>query len=588
MIRRFVHLVNRFIAVTGSDGLVQALRQTKDIFIQGALAKHQLTQTASRRGGKSLVSDFRISVLMPVYNTPADVLDAAIMSVVRQTYSGWELCICDDSSTSADTLQILERYRGADSRIKITRSTNNLHIARATNLAAEFATGDFVAFLDHDDTLESDAIETMVRAIEETPEADVLYSDEDKIEPNGTLSEPYLKPDWSPEHLLSVMYLLHFLVVRKSLFLEVGGLRHEFTGAQDYDLALRATDKARRVVHVPHVLYHWRKIPGSAAATIDAKPEALINAKRAVTDFVKNRHTDAEVSDGLFEGSFRVKWPVDANRRVTLLMLSAGQSREIDGRGRVMLVEHAVKSIVERSSFTNYKIIVVHGGNLPADVIEYFSKIGVQLAEYQFEGKFNYPDKLNFALQFVKTDDVILLNDDLEVVTNDWIEALLAFSRQPDIGAVGARLLYPNNRNQHAGVVLGVNGLSTHIFHNQPANQVGYCGFTHVIRNYSAVTGAVLATRMGVIRQVGALNPKLRVDYNDIDFCLRVREAGYRIVYTPHATLYHFEGSSLVRHAVDPADQAEFLARWGEVLENDPYYNPQLPRNRTDCAVTQW
>ncbi len=519
-----------------------------------------------------------VSILMPVYNTPPEILEEAIESVLQQTIPNWELCICDDCSTSAATTEVLEKFRGVDSRIKITRTPRNLHIAKTTNLAAEFATGPFVGFLDHDDTLEPTAIEAVMHAIASNPEADVLYTDEDKIEPNGDFSDPYLKPAWSPEHLQSVMYLLHFLVVRKSLFLTLGGVRDEYTGAQDYDLALRATDLARKVVHIPQILYHWRKIPGSAAAEVNAKPDALINAARAINDFVTSKDQGAKATDGLFPGSFRVNWSVDKTRPVTLLMLTNSSRRDVEGRGNILLVEHAVNSIIKQSTFPNYRIVVLDNGNMPKDVQKRFKAAGVKVEFYHFHGRFNYPKKINHAMNFVNTEDVILLNDDLEVITPDWIEAMLSFSRQPGVGGVGGMLLYPNGRIQHAGVALGINGISTHVFHNLPANQVAYCGYSHLARNYSAVTGAVFATRKSLFKQLKGYDVSMGTDYNDIDFCLRLRASGYRIVYTPYARLFHFEGSTLARHEPDPADQANFIKRWGSAVATDPYFNARTPR----------
>jgi O-antigen biosynthesis protein len=533
-------------------------------------------------------SDIRISIVMPVFNTPPDILEEAIRSVQDQTYANWELCVCDDCSDAAATLKVLRQYKGIDPRLKITRSPRNLHIAGATNLAAEFATGHFVAFLDHDDTLAPDALACVAQAISEHPNADVLYTDEDKIEPDGSLSEPYLKPDWSPEHLLSVMYILHLLVVRKSLFLALGGMRSAFTGAQDYDLALRATAQARDVVHVPRVLYHWRKVPGSAAAVVDAKPDALANARAAVRDFVRSKADQAEVEDGLFAGSYRVKWPVDPAVPVTLLMLTGCRSRRVEGRGNILLVKHAIDSIVEKSTFENYRIVLLVNSGLPTHTRRNFEDIGIRIEDYPNEQPFNYSRMLNRGFQMVETEDVIVLNDDIEIISADWIEALLSFSRQPKVGIVGARLLYPDDRIQHAGVVLGVNGASAHIFHGTHVNDVSYCGFSHIIRNYSAVTGAVMATRMSVVREVGSFDEALSTDYNDIDFCLRLRASGYRIVYTPHATLYHFERSSLKRAEPAPADQSLFVSRWSDVVEADPYYHPLLPRDRLDCVTTVW
>lgn len=523
---------------------------------------------------------------MPVYNTPPDVLEAAIRSVLCQTYANWELCICDDASTSPQTHRSLEKFKGFDHRIKILKASVNLGIAEATNAAAELATGDFVAFLDHDDTIDPDAIAQIVMAIHANPDADVLYTDEDKIEPNGSYSEPYMKPDWSPEHLMSVMYLLHMFVLRKSLFLDLGGVRSAYSGAQDYDLALRAATRARRVVHIPRVLYHWRKIEGSAAAALEAKPQALVNAGAALADFVKPY--DATVEGGLFAGSFRVRWPINNERPVTLLILTNSRFRDIEGRGRILLVENFIHSILAKTTYPSIRILVVDDGKMPPDVRSDLIARGVVVRQYPLEGAFNFPHKLNYSLTLVETEDVIILNDDLEVISPDWVEALLEQSRRPEIGAAGARLLFASGSVQHAGVVLGVQGAASHIFHHWPGDHIAYCGFSHIVRNYSAVTAAVLATRLGVIREVGGFDEGFAIDYNDIDFCLKVRKAGYRVVYTPFAELYHFEASSLTRNAPNEADAQSFRARWASEIDADPHYSPHLPRDRNDCALDIW
>ncbi|TXN40721.1 glycosyltransferase, partial [Methylobacterium sp. WL30] len=530
----------------------------------------------------------RISFLVPVYNTPPDVLEATIRSVLEQTSPDWELCLYDDASPNPEVGDVLEDYRGSDARIKIVRARENRHIARATNAAAEFATGQFVGFLDHDDALAPHAVATMLAAIIKNPDADLLYTDEDKLEPDGRRSESYFKPDWSPEHLQSVMYVMHLTVMRKHLFFALGGLRHAYTGAQDYDLALRATAAARAIVHVPGVLYHWRKIPGSAAAVVDAKPQALVNAQAAIADFVRTQDPAARVEEGLFQGSFRVIWPLHPERRVTLLILTNCAAKTVEGRGEIVLVHHAVASIRARSTWTNYEIVVVDNGNMSDELQVEMKAQGVRLESHEFEPPFNFSRKMNFALSKVRTEDVILLNDDIEVIAPDWIEALIGFTGRPGVGAVGARLLYPNGRVQHQGVVFGVMGNSTHIFHNLVDEDIGYNGYTHLIRNYSAVTGAVLATRMSLVREVGGFDEALAIDYNDLDFCLRLGQVGYRIVYTPFAKLYHFEGSSLPRTAVSSPDEAAFTARWAHVIAADPFYNPHLSTDRGDYYTPEW
>lgn len=596
--RSLTYLTRKFVDLMQNGGPKAAVSRARDyvrIFVatRGRMAPRKAlidSRGFSREMAELRIASevIRISVLMPVYNTPPDVLEDAIQSMLAQTYGNWELCICDDCSTDSRTVDMLERYRGFDHRIKITRGLTNLHISEATNAAAEFATGDFIGFLDHDDLLTPDAIAHVVAALLSDDEIDLVYTDEDKLEEDGTLSEPYLKPDWSPEHLGSVAYILHFMVLRKSLFLELGGLRGAFTGAQDYDLSIRATSLARKVHHIPKVLYHWRKIAGSAAATVDAKPQALINAGLALEDYAKSIDPTARVEPGLFAGSFRINWTVDTTRPVTLLMLTDSQYKEVEGRGRILMVEHAVNSILDKSTFKNIELIVLDNGKMPAEVKRRLMRRRVKVHKYTVELPFNFPKKMNAAFDLVTTEDVIILNDDIEVIAPDWIEALLAHSRKPEVGAVGAKLLYTNDRIQHAGVVLGVNGPSTHIFHNLPKDYIGYCGYTHVVRNYSAVTGAVMATRMSIVRKIGGFDEDLAIDYNDIDFCLRAGHAGYRVVFTPYALLYHFEGSSLVRKAVSQSDQSEFLKRWSKVVAQDPHYNPALPRDRTDCAVYSW
>ena len=525
-----------------------------------------------------------ISILMPVYNTPPEILDEAIRSILGQSYRFWELCICDDCSDDVDTRTILMEYWGVDPRIKIVRAPRNLHIAGATNYAAQYASGEYVAFVDHDDLLRPGALARVAEAIAQFPEAEVFYTDEDKLEEDGTFSEHYLKPAWSPEHLCSVMYLLHLLILKKSLFLALGGLREQYSGAQDYDLALRATHN-RQVIHIPGICYHWRKLPGSAAAVVDAKPDALARAENALRDFVGSIDPKSTVANGLHPGTFRVLWHIDSSQPVTLLLTTNAGTRVVEGRGRIRLLDNAISSIVQKSSFRNFKLLVVDNGNLDRVSRDVVSAAGGEIVHFTVRGRFNFSEKINFAISRVETEDLILLNDDVEVISEDWIEALLGFSRQQDVGAVGARLLYPNGQVQHQGVVLGVCGPTSHIFHNMRDEDVGYNAFTHVIRNYSAVTGAVMATRLSFLRRLGGFDPKLRVDYNDIDYCLRLGQLGLRIVYTPFAKLYHFEGSSLARRSVDPADEAVFLERWGSILGRDPFYNPFLPKDRLDCAV---
>jgi len=543
-------------------------------------------QPAVRAAIRSLTAQPVISVITPVYNVPGKFLRACIESVRAQSYPRWELCLWDDGSTAADTLEVLASYRGSDPRIKIVRGPQNLGIAGASNRAAEISTGDFLAFLDNDDELTPDALFEVAQAINANPQAGFLYSDEDKIEEDGRYSDHYFKPDWSPEHLQSVMYLLHLIVIRKELFYQAGGFRDEFSGAQDYDLALRATAQARTVHHIPKILYHWRKLEGSAAAEVDAKPLALDAGYRALQDFIATRKIEAKVEPGKVPGHFRVRHSLTGNPRVSLCILTHDIFAEVQGRGRINLVEHFVKSIAAKTDYKNYEILICDDANLSQRTKSALKGIDYRVASFRLGGKpFNYAAKANFAVKQARTENLVLLNDDMEVISTEWLSALLEFTQQPAIGVAGARLLFPDNRVQHVGVALGVNGGAAHVYHNYPAEFIGYNGFTHIVRNYSAVTAACLATRKEVVERAGGFDERLAIDYNDIDFCLAVAEKGYRIVYTPYAELYHFEGKSAQRHTQNPDEVALFRRKWAGYLKRDPYYNPNLTRTGVDFAA---
>jgi glycosyltransferase involved in cell wall biosynthesis len=441
-----------------------------------------------------------ISIVTPVYNIEAEFLRACIESVRAQWYPFWELCLCDDGSTDAGTLETLAAYQGTDPRIKIVYNHQNLGIAGASNRAVEISTGEFLAFLDNDDELTPDALLEAVRAINAHPRSDFLYSDEDKIETGGRYVDHYFKPDWSPEHLQSVMYLLHLIVIRKDLFYRAGGFRKEFSGAQDYDLALRATALAGQIHHIPKILYHWRKLAGSAAAEVDAKPQALDAGFRALRDFIATRKVEAKVEPGKLLGHFRVRHSISGNPRVTLCILTHDIFAEVQGRGRINLVEHFVKSIAAKTDYKNYEILICDDANLSQRTKSALRGIKYGVASFRLGSKpFNYAAKANFAVKQVKSEHLVLLNDDMEVISTEWLSALLEFTQQPEIGVAGARLLFPDNRVQHVGVAIGVNDGAAHVYHNYPAEFVGYNGFTHLIRNYSAVTAACLATRKDVV-----------------------------------------------------------------------------------------
>ena len=526
-----------------------------------------------------------ISIITPVFNVDGSLLRRAIESVREQWYGFWELCLCDDGSTRAETLAVLDEYQGIDSRIRIVRLEGNKGIAHASNRAAEMSSGEFLAMLDNDDELTPDALYEIARTLDADSSIDLLYTDEDKLDAGGSPCDPYFKPDWSPEHLHSVMYMLHLLVIRKGLFYAVGEFQAEYSGAQDYDLALRASRAARKITHIAKVLYHWRKIPGSAAEQVDAKPAALEAGRRALEDHVSRTVPGGQVEPGKLPGLFRVRYPIIDNPLVSICIPTHDQTGEIPGRGPTNFVANIVRSIAEKTDYRHFEILVCDDGNLSPSTRRAIRDIPHRLVSYPGPyAPFNFSVKANFMFEQARGEQIVLLNDDMEVIASEWLAALLEHSQRKEIGAVGARLLFPNGRIQHVGVVIGVHGGAAHVYHNFPASLIGYNAFTHVVRNYSAVTGACLATRKSVIADIGGFDPRFAVDYNDIDYCLRACERGYRVVYTPYAELYHFENQTARRNEACPETQRLFAARWARVIERDPYYNSNLTRNGLDFS----
>jgi GT2 family glycosyltransferase/glycosyltransferase involved in cell wall biosynthesis len=519
-----------------------------------------------------------ISVIVPVYNISAALLDECVASVLAQSYPFWELCLCDDASTNPETVALVEALRGKDQRIRIRRLARNGGISVATNAAVEMASGDYLAFLDNDDTIECDALEEYARAILANPGCELLYCDEDKIDTQGQFIDHYFKPDWSPEHLESCMYVLHMLVVRKQVFAELGGYREEYSGAQDYDLALRISRREGLIVHIPKVLYHWRMIPGSAAAQVDAKPVALINASRALADYARQRYgPDARVEPGMHPGLFRICRGGLARPPVTLVILTNSVTREVAGRGVINLPENFLRSILGQTTYDNYRVLMVSDGELTPGCRELLAESGGREVVYHRPGpQFNFADKANFSVLSADTDLVVLLNDDMEVRSGDWLDALVDQILKDDVGAVGAHLSYGDGRIQHVGMIMGVNETTAHIYHGHADTTAGYNCFPVITRNYSAVTGACLATRRSLFEMVGGLDTEFSTDFNDTDYCLKLRELGYRIVYTPFARLYHFENQSFERTSQKPSEKALFLSRWADVVACDPYYNRNL------------
>jgi O-antigen biosynthesis protein len=523
-----------------------------------------------------------ISVLTPVYNTDARWLRACVESVRRQVYPNWELCLADDGSTNAQTLGVLDEY-ARESRIRILHLSGNSGISSATNAALSVATGEFVALLDHDDELAPEALFEVASLLNDDRETDFIYSDEDKLDGDGQRCDPHFKPDWSPEHLRSTMYTCHLMVLRTGLARELGGFRRGLEGAQDYDLALRVSERTTRIRHIPKVLYHWRKIPHSTASTSLAKTWAIDAGARALTDHVDRSGLDATVVPGPAPGLYRVRHRIAGQPLVSIVIPTRGGTAAESPTTRALT--NCVRSIVEKSTYQHYEIVVAEDSPVSAATRELLEAGPHRRIPYHWTGSFNYPHKLNTAAASCRGKHLVLFNDDIEVVAPEWIEAMLEFSQQDGIGAVGARLIYPDGRLQHVGVLIGVCGMAAHAFHSCPGNTPGHGASAWIVRNYSAVTAACMMTRHDLYDRMHGFDERFGTDFNDTDYCLRLRREGYRIVYTPYAELCHLESVSYGARTWNTADLTTMRREWADVYARDPYYNPNLSRDDPDYRV---
>jgi O-antigen biosynthesis protein len=519
----------------------------------------------------------RFSILTPVYETPPGVLRKMLRSVRRQSFRDWELCLVDDGSAQPHVREILDRAGEQDGRIRVAYREENKGIVAASNDALEMARGEFVALLDHDDMLHPDALAHVAEALNATPEADYAYTDEDKIDLNGRHSNPFFKPDWSPERMRTQMYTCHLSVLRRSLVEEVGGFDPEFEGSQDWDLVLKVTERARAVVHVPRILYHWRMLASSAAADEAAKPWAFEAGRRAVQAHCDRIGLPARVDrDPEDPGVLHLNPRLEHQPLVSIVIPTAGQAREVRFESTVLVV-NCVRSIVEQSTYENYEIVVVVGGSVEPDVQDQLRQIaGERLRLVPFTAPFDFSAKVNLGAVHSRGKHLLLLNDDIEVATPDWIERMVMYSERDGIGVVGGRLLWGDTRLQHVGVNFD-DGLPGHLYRGFAGSFTGYANAVLIARNCLAVTGACLMTRRDVFERLGGLTATLPINFNDVDYCLKAHTAGYRIVYDPDLILYHFESSS--REAkVDRWEVEQLVDRWRHVAAVDPFGNPNLRR----------
>lgn len=529
----------------------------------------------------------KISIIIPMYNTPVNFFRELVDSLINQTYTNWELCLADGSNEENQKLK--EIYK-KDDRIKYKFIGENKGISGNTNEALKLATGDYIGLLDHDDILPAFSLFEIVKCINNHPEVDFIYTDEDKFEKvGGKRYDPYFKSDFGPDTLRANNYICHFSIFRKDLMDKLGGFRSEFDGAQDYDILLRMSEIAEHIYHIPKILYHWRVHEQSTAkAGAHAKPYAYEAGKKAVKAQIDRLGLNGTVEQGNTLGTYKVNYEVEGNPKVSII---------IPNKDYISTLKVCLKSIIKLTTYKNYEIIIVENNSTEPETFEYYKKIdgknNIKVVYYP-EKVFNYSAIINYGVRNCTGDYVIQLNNDTELLTPNWLQEMLGFAQREDVGAVGVKMYYPDKTIQHAGIIIGIGGVAGHVFKNIPHNMHGYFSKESMIQNLSAVTAACIMTPRKIYDDVGFMDEKFQVAFNDVDFCLRIRELGKLIVYTPYVEFIHYESKS--RGYEDTVEKQQrfkgeidlFYSKWQGFLDKgDPYYNINLRLDNDQCAIKE-
>ncbi|MBU5481072.1 glycosyltransferase family 2 protein [Blautia sp. MSJ-19] len=523
-----------------------------------------------------------LSVAVPAYRTPELFLRQMIDSLLAQTYSNWELCIANGSPDDEAMKAVLAEYTVRDSRIHVQDLQENLGIAGNTNAALAMTTGEYAGILDHDDLLAPNALYEIAMALEKDPGLDAVYTDEDKV--TTDLSEhfqPHLKPDFSLDLLRSNNYICHFFIVRQSVIQKVGGFRQEFDGAQDHDFIFRCVEQADRIGHVPEILYHWRTHKASTADNPASKMYAFEAGRRAIEAHLKRVGEEGTVTHTPDLGFFRVQYPVQGNPLVSIIIPNKDETESLRA---------CIESIRKKTAYLNYEIIIVENNSTSEEIFQYYRELSKdpKIRLLRWKKEFNYSAINNYGVRHAKGEYLLFLNNDVTVITEGWLTEMLGMCQRKEVGAVGVKLLYPDNTIQHAGCVIGIGGIAGHMFVNMPANRTGYLHKASIIQDMSAVTAACMMMKKEAFEDAGGFSEELAVAFNDVDLCLKVRQTGRLIVYDPYVQLYHME--SKTRGAEDSEEKVrrfqeeiEYMrSHWIDILKKgDPYYNKNL-------SLTKW
>lgn len=532
--------------------------------------------------------DITISVLVPLYNTPEKYLREMIESVQNQTYRNWQLCLADGSDAEhGDVETIVKSYVAKDERIVYQKLDENRGISENTNACIEMATGTYIALFDHDDLLHPSALHRVMKVICEK-NADFIYTDEATFinDDPAQIINAHFKADFAIDTLRSYNYICHLSVFTRELLDKVGYFRKECDGSQDYDLILRLTEQANTIVHIPELLYFWRGHANSTAQDIQSKPYIVDAAHKALADHLDRCGLKGSVGDSSIPSTYRIRYDIEGNPLVSIIIANKDEIKTLDT---------CIQSILTLSTYTNYEIIIVENNSTSPLTFEYYEQLQQEFPQVRvitWKDKFNYSAINNFGFKEAKGDYVILLNNDVEIITKNWIEEMLMFAQRGDVGAVGAMLYYPDDTIQHAGVIIGIGGVAGHSHKCYERNSYGYMSRATIAQNLSAVTFACVMMRSEVFAAVNGLDEAFEVAFNDVDMCMRIRKAGFLIVFTPYAELYHYESKS--RGMEDTPEKMKrfegevhrFRDRWmAELDAGDPYYNPNLTLEREDFTL---
>jgi O-antigen biosynthesis protein len=539
----------------------------------------------------NIISNFNIkfSIISPIFKPEIASFKAMVNSISMQSFKNWELILVDDASKQSFLSDLLDNL-ALNTKIKSIANTENKHISITSNIALHSCTGDWVVLLDHDDLLHPQALKTIALYAQLNPQAQLMYSDEDKVMAYEERDHPHFKSDWNPDLLYSQNYICHLTAIKRELLEKIGGFRVGYEGSQDHDMVLRATKhlRAEQIIHIPYVLYHWRMTENSTAQNPNAKSYTQIAGRKAVSDFFADQ-PGVDVLDGMLPNTYRVKWPVPTPAPQVSVIIPT--------RNGLKLVKQCIESLYRYTQYPNFEVLLIDNQSDDSEALAYFASLEQQgkIRLIAYDHPFNYSAINNYAVTQAQGEIIILMNNDIELQHDGWMEEMVSQALRPDIGCVGAKLYYPNGTIQHAGVILGIGGVAGHAHKYFPKDHHGYFSRLKVIHNVSAVTAACLAVKKSIFHEVAGLDAEhLAIAFNDVDFCLKVRNAGYRNLWTPYAEMVHHE--SVSRGTEDtPEKQARFhrevrfmKEKWGQALNEDPYYSPWLSLTHEDFRLREF